>query len=112
MYTKSFLILLFFAFFVVGCELSKPGRSPAFDPCSGQSARYSPNCHPTGWPPPALDTATSRPEPIRPPPLARDGRTPLSDITLTLTPQANCVAPSNNIWESIGLDGQTIRALA
>ena len=48
------VIVAFFAFFslvIAGCESSGPARSSTYDPCSDQSARYNPTCHPTGWPP-------------------------------------------------------------
>jgi hypothetical protein len=51
-----FLIAVFIFLVIVGCGTSTPKRLPAYSPCSGQEARYSPNCHPTGWPPPTPPT--------------------------------------------------------
>ena len=42
-------VFLFLAISVLACKSTV--KSPDYDPCSGQSARYNPTCHPTGRPP-------------------------------------------------------------
>jgi hypothetical protein len=59
---KRLLIPVFISLVIAGCGTSTPVRPTAYPPCRGPGARFDPNCHPTGWPPPTPPTvATSHP---------------------------------------------------